>query len=246
MKQKFSAIICLLLPFSFLRIFFLNLMGNKISYQAKIGWGVYLINKMEIKAGAKIYALNFIRINNVHLLENSFIKSLNYFKGPFDLFLGEKSGIARQNKIRRAYKPITYGVSKLKLGYNTFIVSNNFLDLTRSITIGDNSQIGGKGAEFWTHGYMHDNVGEGRIRIDGEIHLGNNVYVGSRCLFNPGVTVNNAINIGGNSVISKDLIEPGMYVNQTLRYIKKDIENVKDKFSAFKEEEVLEKVYVKK
>lgn len=245
MKQKFSAIICLLLPFSFLRIFFLNLLGNKISYKAKLGWGVYLINNMELKAGAKIYALNFIRIHDICLSENSFIKSLNYMKGPFELFLGEKSGIARQNKIRRAYKPVTYGISKLKLGYNTFMVSNNFLDLTRSITLGDNSQIGGIGTEFWTHGYMHDNVGEGRIRIDGEIHIGNNVYVGSRCIFNPGVTVNDAINIGGNSVISKDLIEPGMYVNQGLRHIKKDIEDVKNNLTFLNDKEVLEKIYIK-
>lgn len=245
MKQGFNAIVCLICPFSFLRIFFLNILGNKISYKAKIGWGIFLINHIELKAGAKIHSLNFIKINNLNLNEKAFIKSLNYIKGPFDIILGSKSGIARQNKIRRSSFPITYGVSKLKLGYNTFIVSNNFLDLTRSIIMGDNTQIGGIRTEFWTHGYFHEKQGEGRIRIDGEIHLGNNVYVGSRCIFNPGVIVKDAINIGGNSVISKNLTEPGMYVSQGLRYLKKDINDVKDNLTRVPDEKVLEEVYIK-
>ena len=210
-----------LLPFNIIRIFFLNNLGHKISYKAKIGWGIYIINEIKLNDHSRIGMLNFIRINKVCLSNNAFIKNLNYIKGPFNIVLGEKSGIAMQNKIRRAYHPVTYGISELSLGYNTFIVSNNFFDLTRSITMGDNTQIGGIRTEFWTHGYMHDTEGEGRIRIDGEIHLGNNVYVGSRCLFNPNVTIGNAINIGGNSVISKSIEEPGMYVNQTLRFFKK-------------------------
>jgi acetyltransferase-like isoleucine patch superfamily enzyme len=189
--------------------------------------------------------LNFIRVNKLDLSKNAFIKNLNYIKGPFNVVLGEKSGIAMQNKIRRAYHPVTYGISELKLGYNTFIVSNNFLDLTRSIILGDNTIIAGIRTEFWTHGYMHESEGEGRIRIDGEIHLGNNVYVGSRCLFNPSVTIGNSINIGGNSVISKDLNESGMYVNQSLRFLKKDIHSVKQNMTEIKGENLIEKVYIK-
>jgi acetyltransferase-like isoleucine patch superfamily enzyme len=244
MKKIFNALACLM-PFSFLRVFLLNILGNKVSYKSKLGWGVYLVDEIELKEYSRIGMLNFIRVNELNLSKNAFIKNLNYIKGPFNVVLGEKSGIAMQNKIRRAYHPITYGISELKLGYNTFIVSNNFFDLTRSIILEDNTIIAGIRTEFWTHGYVHDSEGEGRIRIDGEIHLGNNVYVGSRCLFNPGVTIGNAINIGGNSVISKDLNEPGMYVNQSLRFLKKDIHSVKQKMTEIKGENLIEKVYIK-
>lgn len=244
MKKIFNAIACLV-PFSFLRVLLLNILGNNVSYKAKLGWGVYLVNEIELKECSRIGMLNFIRANKICLSKNAFIKNLNYIKGPFNVVLGEKSGIAMQNKIRRAYHPVTYGISELKLGYNTFIVSNNFFDLTRSIIMGDNTQLAGIRTEFWTHGYVHDSEGEGRIRIDGEIHLGNNVYVGSRCLFNPGVTIGNAINIGGNSVISKDLNESGMYVNQSLRFLKKDIHSVKQKMTEIKGENLIEKVYIK-
>lgn len=234
-----------LLPMRILRIFFLRLLGHDISFQAKIGWGVYLVKHIKLAPKSRIGALNFIRINELNLSEKAFIKNLNYIKGPFNVILGEKSGIAMQNKIRRAYHPVTYGISELKLGYNTFIVSNNFFDLTRTITMGDHSQLGGIRTEFWTHGYMHYPTGGDRIRIDGEIHIGDNVYVGSRCIFNPGVKIHNAINIGSNSVISKDLIEPGMYVNQSLRHIPKDIEDVMQKLTKLDDDTIIERVYRK-
>jgi len=245
MKRKLNALACLF-PFSFIRIFLLNLFGNKVSFKAKIGWGIYLVNKINLDDYARIESLNFIRINKVELSKYSFIKSLNYIKGPINLVLGCKSGIARQNKIRRAYFPVTYGVSELRLGRNTFIVSNNFLDLTRSISFGDNSQLGGIRSEFWTHGYLHESVGSGRIRIDGEIYIGDNVYIGSRCLFNPGVNVCDSVNIGSNSVVSKSLVEPGMYVNQKLKFLKKEINDVLPKLKKIKVEGLIERVYVKR
>ena len=44
-----------------------------------------------------------------------------------------------------------------------------------------------------------------------------------------GVKVGSAINIGSNSSVSKSILEPGMYVSQSLRYISNDIETIKSK-----------------
>ena len=127
----------------------------------------------------------------------------------------------------------------------TRITYDNFFDLTCSISFGKNSQVAGKGSQFWTHGYMHDNSGTERIRVDGEIIIGDNVYVGTRCVFNPGVKVYNAINIGGNSVISKDLTESGMYVNQSLRYLKKDVQQVRERLTRVSEKNLIDEIYTK-
>ncbi len=234
-----------LLPFSFIRVFFLRLAGNKISFSAKIGWGVYLADEIILHQNARIKTFNFFRVNKIELSKNSFIKGLNYFKGPFDIELGEESGIGRQNKFRRSYYPFIYDKSLIKLGYHTFITSNNFFDLTKSIKFGDNSQLGGTDSQFWTHGYFHESNGKGRIRIDGEIQIGDNVYIGSRCVFNPGITVMNSINIGSNSVVSKDLKEEGMYVSQPLRFRNVHIDDIKSKYSEIDFSDLKEIVYEK-
>jgi acetyltransferase-like isoleucine patch superfamily enzyme len=126
-----------------------------------------------------------------------------------------------------------------------FTTYDNFFDLTCSIRFGKNTQVAGKGSQFWTHGYMHANSGTERIRVDGEIIIGDNVYVGTKCVFNPGVKVSNAINIGGNSVISKDLNESGMYVNQSLRYLKKDAQEVRERLTRVSEKNLTEEIYTK-
>ncbi|UPS92550.1 hypothetical protein [Bizionia sp. M204] len=161
------------------------------------------------------------------------------------LFYKKKAGISKQNKIRRANAPISYGNAILSLGENSIIVSNHFLDLTKSISIGQHSILAGIGSQLWTHGYYHDDTGPARIRIDGEIKIQNNVYVGSRCIFNPGVVVNNAINIGAGSIISKNLMEKGMYVSQKMRHVDNNIITIRSKLKKVKGHNLIEEVYSK-
>ena len=205
---------------------FLKLLGHKISWNSKIG-------------------LSILYVKSLTLDENSVIGHFNFFKGPIAVFLGRKSRIGKFNKFTRAYSPITYGKSSLCIEHGTRITYDNFFDLTCSIRFGKNTQVAGKGSQFWTHGYMHANSGTERIRVDGEIIIGDNVYVGTKCVFNPGVKVSNAINIGGNSVISKDLNESGMYVNQSLRYLKKDAQEVRERLTRVSEKNLTEEIYTK-
>lgn len=234
-----------LIPINKLKIFLLRLVGHKISYKARIGFSILFTNTLELKDYSRIGHFNFIKVNNLCVDKNAFIKNLNYIKGPFSLVINEKSGISNQNKIRRANRPITYDNASLVLGVNTFIVSNHFLDLTRSIYLGDNSILAGIGSQLWTHGYYHADQGSERIRIDGEIHIGSNVYIGSACVFNPGVCVGDAIHLGAGSVVSKDLTQPGMYVGQALRYLENTLENVRSKLKKVENDDLIEKVYTK-
>ena len=242
--KKLATVFFALLP-SKLAHLFLKMMGHQISWKSKIGISIIYVDSLKLEANSRIGHFNFIKINNVYLSENAMIKMLNFFKGPFDLKLFEDAIIGKQNRFQRGKSSVSYGVSELILGRGTGITSGNYLDLTQSILFGEHSQVAGIGTQFWTHGYMHANEGIERIRVDGEIVVGDNVYIGTRCVFNPGVKVVNAVNIGGNSVISKDLTEPGMYVNQSLRYIKTDIEKTKLKLTRVTGENLIEEVYTK-
>jgi acetyltransferase-like isoleucine patch superfamily enzyme len=233
------------IPINGVKIFLLRAIGHDISYKAKIGVSLYFVKHIKVNQNAKIKSFNFLKLNELYLEENAFIGKFNIIKGPFKVHLEPKAGISKSNKIRRAYAPITYGEASLHLGSNSIIVSDHFLDLTRSVVIGSNSIVAGIGTQFWTHGYYHADEGVDRIRIDGEIKIGDNVYIGSKCLFNPGVRVENSIHIGGGSVISKNLVKSGMYVSQGLRYIENDINHVKAKLKKVDADNLIEQVYTK-
>lgn len=242
--KRFLTAFFALLP-SKLAHLFLKMIGHKISWSAKIGLSFIYVDELTLQEGSKIGHFNFLKVDSITLSKKALIRNLNYFKGPIRVFLGEKSIIGRLNKFTRAYSPVTYGESSLRLGTGTGITYGNFFDLTCSVTFGDHNQVAGKGGQFWTHGYIHAKEGVERIRIDGEISIGNNVYIGTRCTFNPGISVSNSINIGGNSVISKSLTKSGMYVNQPLRFVESDIENVRTKYVKIEDKALAEEVYTK-
>jgi acetyltransferase-like isoleucine patch superfamily enzyme len=234
------------IPINIIKIFLLRIVGHSISYKSYIGFSVLLVSKMEIQNNARIKHFNILKFDKLFMEYDSFIGNFNLINGPLEIYLKSEAGISKQNKIRRAYAPISYKKSALFLGKNSIVVSNHFLDLTRSIYIGDNSIVAGINSQFWTHGYYHANKGPDRIRIDGEVRIGDNVYVGSGCIFNPGVTVGNAIHIGTGSVISKDLKESGMYVGQALRFIDNNLDLIKSKLNKVEEDGLVEIVYTKK
>lgn len=244
MKKKLTFIVILLFP-SFLMSFFLRLLGHKIGKRVKIGVSIIYVDFLELGDNSQIGHLNLILNKSFKLKTYSLIGYLNILKGPFDLILESKAAIGNKNYLTRAKKGVTYGDASLVIGNGSKITVSHHLDLTKSITLGKNSIIAGINSQLWTHGYYHANLGPDRIRIDGEVHIGNNVYVGSGCIFNPGITVGNAIHIGAGSVISKDLIESGMYVGQALRFIDNNLDTIKSKLKKVEEPGLVEIVYTK-
>lgn len=245
MKRYITGLFTFLLP-SFLLRLILRILGHKIGYNVKIGFSFLCLKEISLANNVKIGHFN-IFLNNSFLLEkNSKIGYLNFFKGPFNLILKNDSEISNKNYLTRAKKGVSYGESNLTLHQFSIITVSHHLDLTRSITFGEYSILAGIRSQMWTHGYYHADKGLDRIRIDGEITIGNNVYIGSSCIFNPGVKVGNAIHIGGGSVISKNIDEKGMYVNQPLRFIENDINIIKSKLIKVEGFNLVETFYTKK
>ncbi len=224
----------------------LKFFGFRMGINSKIGFSFILCSKLELGDNCRIGHFNIIFNNTINLKTRSTIGYLNILKGPFHLNLAEKAAIGNKNYFTRAPIRVSYDESELTIGNNSKITVSNHLDLTRSITFGSNSILAGVRSQMWTHGYYHAEMGPDRFRIDGEIQIGDNVYIGSGCIFNPGVTVGNAIHIGAGSVISKDLVESGMYVGQALRFIATDFEKIKLKLEEVKGRNLVEKVYEKR
>lgn len=68
--------------------------------------------------------------------------------------------------------------------------------------------------------------------MDGEIKIGDNCYIGSRCIFMPGVKVCNDVIVGAGSCVSKSLTKKGVYVNQPLRHLPIHADEAIKKFGA--------------
>ena len=243
MKKLITAVICLF-P-SRISVLFLKLIGHKLSWNSKIGFSIILTNDLILEKDAKIGHFNIIKINKIDLKEKAYIGNFNLIKGPLELIFDKQGAVGNLNVISRAPKGIVYGDAILKLGELAKITGRHTLDLTRSITLGSFSTVAGAGSQLWTHGYIHAEKGRERIRVDGEIKIHNNVYIGSSCIINAGVEINSAITIGSNSTISKDLEESGMYVGQALRFIKKNIEDVRSSLNKVDKDNLVEEVYEK-
>jgi len=244
LKRVILGLIVFISP-SFLGVYFLRLFGNEVGKNVKIGFSFLGTTNVKIGNNVCIGHGNLILNKRIVLEDQANIGYFNILKGPFTLLLHKSGAIGNRNYLTRGVKGITYGESILELGELTKITTGHHLDLTRSIFFGDFSILAGIRSQLWTHGYYHSELGRDRIRIDGEIVVGDNVYIGSGCIFNPGVEISNAIHIGGGSVISKSLEKQGMYVNQGLRFIENDFEKIKGKLKEVKGFELIEQVYTK-
>lgn len=243
MKKIITAITAFVLP-SRIAVVVLNILGHKVHSTAKIGFSVLLLKGLYMGENARIGHFNLIKANKMLMRKGAFLKKFNRINGPINLLFNELAALANSNSIYRADSLVNPGLATLKLGKLGQIVSQNKIDLTKSITIGDNTTIGGHGGQLWTHGYVHERHGAGRIRVDGEIIIGNNVYIGSRCTFNPGIYIADGVTVGSNVCISKSLKKAGMYVPQALRYIPQDIDEIRRRLIKL-ENQTIEEVYEK-
>ena len=242
MKKAFVCILLLIFPMFYIR-WLLNLLGCQIGKKVKVGFNFIYVDNLVLYDNSFIKSFNFINIETLTMKERSYINYFNIIKGPLDVLLDKKAAIGKRNQITRGRKGVVYGKAILSLGILSKITSNHFLDLTRSISFGDYSTLAGVRSQLWTHGYVHADNGPERFRIDGEIIFGDNVYIGSNSFSNPGIKVADRVHIGGNSSISKDLTESGMYVNQGLRYINISYEEIKNKMTKVKVNGLVEDVY---
>ena len=97
------------------------------------------------------------------------------------------------------------------IGKNVWIGPFTILEgLNGNIVIGDNCNIS-SGVHIYTHDTSLHVVSEGKVPfIKGDVHIGNNTYVGSMSIIKQNVSIGNNCIIGANSFVNSDI--PDNYV----------------------------------
>lgn len=198
----------------------LRLLGHRIGSGVRIDPSWLAVDRLVLGDRARVGAGNVVVCRRLVLRDGASLGHANMMRGPFSILLGRDAAIGHRMEARRADWPVTYGPATLRLGPRAKLTVAHFLDLTRSITLGPDVVIAGRGSQFWTHGYYHRPDGT-RFRVDGAISIGRNVYVGSMSMVSFGVDIADGAVVGGHSVVAKSL-ESGMYVSQPLRALPLD------------------------
>lgn len=108
------------------------------------------------------------------------------------------------------------------IGNNCRIYIDDWGSEPEMITVGDNVTIT-KDVMLLTHDgstiLYRDEYGNRRYRF-GTVNIGNNVFIGIRSIIMPGVSICDKVIIGVNTVVTKSITKPGVYVGIPAKLIK--------------------------
>ena len=158
-----------IIPLNRIRIFLYRvLMGYRISYDSKIGWGNFInCSNVTISSG-KIGHFNRIFANSLIMKKSSEIRNYNLVKLINSITLDEDSLIISRNSIVGLYRDGNPQKDKCNLyvGRKSLLTIRHELDCTDEIFIGENVVFGGKDTQVWTHGFdIYRNMITGSILI---------------------------------------------------------------------------------
>jgi acetyltransferase-like isoleucine patch superfamily enzyme len=214
MPRKLILPLIAVMPFNRLRIFLYRLLaGYRISYDSRIGWFNFIdVKEAQIIEG-RIGHFNIIRCRTLKMSPGSRIDKFNHVKNPHTITLGKNSIIGTRNHFVGTRPGLTpfKEYENIIIGQETIITVGHLFDLSDTITLGDNITFGGRGTEVWTHGFDLNHV-----KIQAPVIIGDDVYVGSRCMIIQGVEICGHVSLGAGTVVPKSIVEPGFYVSSQL------------------------------
>lgn len=183
-----------LLP-SPLKKFFYRLKGYKIGRGVSLGIGcVILGDKVEIGDGAQVGFLTIIRGRTIRIGPHVQIGTMSFLDVPL-IEIGEGSRINEQVFVGGLQFPD----SKFIMGRNCQIMQMSFINPTHSITIGDDSGIGGHCLLFGHTSWLSKFEGY-PVEFD-SIEIGRSVSVAWRVFVLPGSKIGDGAVIGANSLV---------------------------------------------
>lgn len=222
-SRLFKSIIAFLLmifPTRFVR-HLANIAGHSIASGARIGLSWVNCERLVMSSSARIGHLNLLSMRRLVMRPKARLGYMNVCRGPLSLRLGSNASLGNRNTVARAPRGVTFGTAQLWLGQGAKVTAGHSLDCARTVMIGDYSILAGKSSQIWTHGYVHDDTGPGRYRVDGSVRIGNNVYLGSAVIITGGVSICDAASIGVGTSVTRNLTEPAFYVPGPLRILPK-------------------------
>ena len=99
------------------------------------------------------------------------------------------------------------GSGNFKIGKNSRIINNHYIDLYNDVSIGCNTWLAGRNSQIWTHGSLYTKKGK-----DLTVCIGDYVYISSNTSIAPGVVIGNNNLIGLGSVVSKSYLDPNTII----------------------------------
>ena len=174
---------------------------RKTLYRALFGF--------KIAKTAKIGMFNLLDIRQLTMKEHAEIRGFgNVFMSMYRVEMDEYARIGAPrvglNLFRGTANKGHVAPAGLKMGKCALIELMHYFDTCGDIILGDNAIIGGIKCVFFTHALYKDEYDP--------IEIGENVYVGSNCLFQMGVKVPANAVVGMGSVLVKPIEQEGALI----------------------------------
>ena len=224
LRRLWTTFVCLAFPAS-VKPCLLWLAGHRVHRSARIGVSLIRVDRLYLGRNARIGQLNLLRARRLVMREHANIGHLNWVSGDISISLAERAAIGHRNHINAGTWPGLRHRPQLRLGVWAKITTGHFVNACESVTLGKYTTLAGFGSQLWTHGYVHMSEGLERAEVRGKITIGDNVYIGSNCTLQAGIRIANAVSVGAHASVAKSLLEPGVYVPQELRYLRRSPED---------------------
>ena len=210
-----------LLP-SFLKIWVYRMRGYKIGAKVRIGFGSVVVGEsVDIGKNVEIGFFSIIRGKQIKLSSYVRVGSFSFLDTPI-IEIGEGTRINEQVFVGGLQFPD----SRLKIGRNSQIMQMTFINPTRSITIGDDTGIGGDclifGHTSWLSRF------EGYPTEFKSIEIGNSVSVAWRVFVTAGAKIEDGAVIGANSMVNRKIPARCLAVGSPAKVVAKGAHHISD------------------
>ena len=200
---------------SFIKVLLYRLKGYRIGKNVSIGLGaVVLGERVEIGEGTSIGFLTIVRGKEIRLGPFVQIGAMTFLDTPY-IDIGEGTKINEQVFVGG----LQSADSRFKVGRNCQIMQLSFINPARSITIGDDTGIGGHCLIFGHSSFQ--NQFEGYAADFAPIEIGSGAGLAWRVFVLPGAKIGDGALIGGNSVVSGTIPANSMAVGFPARIVGK-------------------------
>lgn len=192
-----------------------RLRGYKIGRNVSLSLGCVVTGEnVSIGDGAQIGFLTIVRGRSISIGRHVQIGTMSFLDVPF-IEIGEGSKINEQVFVGGLQFPN----SKFVMGRNCQIMQMSFINPTRSITIGDDSGIGGHCLLFGHTSWLSKFEGY-PVEFD-SIEIGRSVSVAWRVFILPGAKIGDGAVIGANSLVRGTIPEQCLAVGFPARVVSK-------------------------
>lgn len=192
-----------------------RLKGYRLGKGASIGFGSVVIgNKVTIGDHTQIGPFTIVRGDTIDIGMHVKIGAMTFLDTPI-LSIGDGTKINEQVFVGGLQFPD----STLKVGRNCQIMQMSFINPTRTITIGDDTGIGGHSLIFGHTSWLSQFEGY-PVEFD-SIEIGNSVSIAWRVFILPGTKIGDGAVIGANSLVHRSIPERCLAVGFPARVVSK-------------------------